>query len=253
MRKFAEVLLFLSMLFLATCTMKPTVKSEIQSNFVVEKVSRSVGMVLVEGKRGMGSGICISDSLVLTAMHVVMPEPKVDEITLDLGVKAIVTEYPKEPYVFGDVTIFPMQVYGGLVLRPSALYYAKKGKVVYYDEDRDLALVEFPKNTFLEFCQIRSGQHHKIGSEVYHVGYPSGTPMVSWGKVMSYTLHARDIYMYALSGTTEGSSGGAFFDSEGKLIGLVQKVFTRNQSVSISITHKAINSFLEKSGKFVSR
>jgi putative serine protease PepD len=100
------------------------------------------------------------------------------------------------------------------------------------DEEHDLALIDIEASG-LDPIQLGSSEALLVGDPVIAVGYPlalEGGPSVSTGIVsaLDRTLRDGQVDLTGVIQTdaaiTEGSSGGALLDSQGRLIGITTAV-----------------------------
>jgi S1-C subfamily serine protease len=137
------------------------------------------------------------------------------------------------------------------VLRPDGT--RREGRVVAFDDDRDLALIEVPELGQQPLPMATA----EAGMEGATVGYPGGqdTPRpqpVSIREVRSTT--GRDIYnrdvvsrevLFMAADLRQGDSGSPVFDPQGRVVGVVFAISPDRASTAFSLTTAEVRAFLD--------
>lgn len=201
---------------------------------VYEKVRESVIMVLgcrveKDGKVGfpfrMGSGVAISESVVLTARHVVEAKDW-DGREIRITEVRVPVKFDKTGHPIGFVTYKVKKI---TVASPSSF---SPGKM---KEDTDLAILELdlPKDVRLSPIEIEEVNPPK-GTPVLGAGYPLDSNLyISTGIISQYIritywgygedewkLPNEVLTVGYTASTAPGSSGGPVFNEAGRLVGV---------------------------------
>ncbi len=162
----------------------------------------------IETYEGTGSAIYIGNNKLLTAAHVVA--------TMQLNdVCEVVFQDPNNP--------------DGIPVLAKAEVMAKGNwNAVTQDPNQDYALlhiITLDASNYVTSCSIGSSANSKVKDEITVEGYPAGVYMATDGIISS--LAATDVYknLYTVDAKAwHGNSGGALFDKNGHLLGVVTMV-----------------------------
>lgn len=95
------------------------------------------------------------------------------------------------------------------------------GRVVYINEDTDIAFLEVNKLHSRKHVTLRNNFDADIGDSVTYTGFPNGRDLLTIsGRVSGYRGHWLIVQGYAWM----GASGSGIFDQSGKIIGVVSMV-----------------------------
>lgn len=177
----------------------------------VQKMKRTVAYVKATNKKGVstGSGVVLSpNGIVITNTHVIKDSESI-------------------------------------IVQVGTIFY--KAKIIFTEKDTDLTYLKIEPKEALHFASIKPyGTYmnplYSHGDEVYTIGNPLGIKkFVGKGIISKFFLgKERQVYIGTDSVILEGSSGGALFSSDGKLIGITtwrlkqDKVHDTNIGVAIS-------------------
>jgi TPR repeat protein len=96
-------------------------------------------------------------------------------------------------------------------------------KVIGFDPGKDLAVLMSPDRRLSSVTEFRSSQDLSVGEKVFAIGSPGGlTNTLSEGIVSGVRLINGISMVQTTAPFTHGSSGGALFDQDGKLIGITK-------------------------------
>lgn len=166
---------------------------------------------------GIGAGVCINEDVdyyyILTAQHIVTPR-------------------------LGNVVSIRVR---------DKLIYA--GEVLKEDPDVDLALVRVKKweDNYLPTVKL-ANKEPKVKDRVFVVGHPLGTHWtITEGIISNINVYS---YLMTTATVTFGNSGGALFDTDGKIVGICSRVvgYTKGvpeSSMGLAIRLSLIKEFLE--------
>lgn len=188
----------------------------------------SMGVVLLIGDKGFGSGVIISSKgYILTNNHVIEGNENLEAI---LNYK----------YDLGEYNEFVHSV-----------------KIIKRDKVKDLALLKIIKpNTALKAINM-SRNIPSIGSQVHAIGHPD---LEVWSYTTGYISQIRNEYEWSYDENTdhvanvyqtqtpiaEGNSGGPLLNNHGNLVGLNTFGDSENDFQNFSITVDEIIKFLVK-------
>ena len=131
-----------------------------------------------------------------------------------------------------------------------------RGKVIYTDEFRDLALVELLDGLPSDVKPMSFGEASElsIGQDVHAIGHPFSE---YWTYTRGYISQIRDNYSWNYETTSHranviqtqtpinpGNSGGPLFDNNGKLIGINSFVLNEAEGINFAVSISEILKFL---------
>lgn len=159
----------------------------------------------------IGSGVVISDGVIVTNKHV-----------LDYG-KMFGIQYNDTPY-------------GGEYIT------AERYSV---STDLDIGFIKSPMN--IDTIKIGNSDKVTIGQEVIAIGSPGGLKnQISEGKITGLSDDESGKTIQVNSNIKDGSSGGGLFNMQGELIGIVKSSLTENEAYSFVIPINSIKPFIDK-------
>lgn len=127
------------------------------------------------------------------------------------------------------------------------LIYA--GEIIKEDTNVDLALLKVKKWTDVSLTTVKlSNNEPKIKDRVFIVGHPLG---ISWTLVEGVVSNLNNkTFIMTTAPTTFGNSGGALFNTDGDIIGIIAKVYgyldgVPESSMGLAIRLSLIKEFLE--------
>lgn len=99
------------------------------------------------------------------------------------------------------------------------LDFASPGRVVYADRGSDVAVVQLEQSPPIEGVPMAT-QSPQVGERLWYTGHPLGSSELQYidGQVAGYTVGERASF-FGPKGVPQGMSGGAVFDSAGRLHG----------------------------------
>lgn len=167
------------------------------TDFPVEKMQDST--VLVKDGNVLGSGVIVSNVEVLTALHVVQSAAKLNSKSATVSIT----------FRGGEI---------------------RKGRVVWFDKDNDLAIVYVPVPDKFGAAQINCAPV-KVGQRIATIGNPMG---ILWSfssgyvATLSSTRVADGVDSWVTLDMTlaSGNSGGAIFDTSGRIVGIADAILT---------------------------
>lgn len=120
--------------------------------------------------------------------------------------------------------------------------------VLVYDETADLAILECAENIGVQPLILGNSDEVEQGDEVYAVGYPLGLAnTLSDGIVSSRYLDENEIDILQITAAiSSGSSGGALFNKDGLVVGVICASYIGGQNMNIAIPAAEVSELLNK-------
>ncbi|GAA3550831.1 tetratricopeptide repeat-containing serine protease family protein [Zobellella aerophila] len=163
----------------------------------------------------LGSAIAIDPYRVITNYHLV----KAGGVPVSINTQG---EYVRE----GDVLVW---------------------RVIKTDPRRDLALLELlePNRQLVFTDAIKSYSQVRVGEKVFAIGSPAGLEKTLTEGIVSALRNDRGVRLIQTTAPiTYGSSGGALFDAEGRLIGITTKGIQAGGNFNFAIAVDEVQAFL---------
>lgn len=224
-------ILILAILTSAQSTKSPAIKktqqlSKLNAEQIATKFFPKIVQIHCEGgngKRSQGSGLVIDSGMILTNYHVIKG--------MNRGTATVVSNPQKEWRI---------------------------ENVLFSDSESDLALLSFrsPAVNGAESSRISFADRISIGERVYVLSNPKGlTGTISTGiisseirEIVDFSRKFDEIRKFDLlqfdASVSPGSSGGAVFNSYGKVVGIVTSSLKSGQNLNFAVPYSAINSFI---------
>ena len=145
--------------------------------------------------------------------------------------------------------------YSASIVTENEVSYKVDG-IIGYEEDKDLALlkIEDKFKDSVECLERGNSDEIKKGDEVIAIGSPMGMINTVSKGIFSNRINFDDLsYLEITAEIEEGSSGGALFDKEGKVIGVTCAKFKNYESYNLAIPIEYVEKlYNQKNGKIVS-
>lgn len=234
------VLAFLALLFSA-CQQAPPKKPSSDVDLIRHIRRSTATFVRPEDNHfsAYGAGVWLDDRHILTAYHCIgVPDQKdgvgpVDDLTIG--------------------TIMRYKTYSEVMSSPDVgrfVYDGHESKVVAFDKNADLALVQASRYVDHDFADVAPDS--SVDGEIVHiVGHPRGDTytyvngLVSAIRLKPNTFGPPSVLMYQVSAPTwHGNSGGGVFNGNGELIGIMVMMETVDMDVGWAIHDLRIRQFL---------
>jgi len=122
-------------------------------------------------------------------------------------------------------------------------------RVIAYDQDRDLAIIEI--DTKVDMPTLRLGDSDAVepGDSVIAVGNPMNFDYtVSDGLISSVRVRNDNAILQISAPISQGSSGGPLFNAFGEVIGVATMVLTEGQNLNFGVPINYLAPLLEKEG-----
>jgi S1-C subfamily serine protease len=172
------------------------------------------------------------------------------------------TKPPLEPIANGSGTVISdtgMVLTAAHVLPRSADIFFRSGnetfpaEIMAIDNENDLALLKIEPGK-VPSAPVRIGLNVKLGTPVFTIGFPNikhqgVLPKLNKGEISSMAGYRDDPSNWQISVPVQpGNSGGALFDNQGHIIGVVvAKLFLQGTgNVSYAVTNAKLSDFLQK-------
>ncbi len=135
-------------------------------------------------------------------------------------------------------------------------YKTYNAKVLISDRNNDISLIQIDDNNFRSCGNIPymiKGTTARVGESVFALGYPlkqlMGTEIkLTNGIISSNSGYKGDISTYQISVPLQpGNSGGALFDDNGNVIGIVNAKLTSGENVSYAIKSTYLLNLIQSS------
>jgi len=128
---------------------------------------------------------------------------------------------------------------------------AYRAKVVYMDEDRDLAILKINDQDFTPFTSIPYSikdpkVEAEVGENAFTIGYPmintmGGTPKLTDGLISASCGYQGDLKCYQVSvPVNSGNSGGPLFNDRGELIGIIKAKHSKATNATYALKNSNI-------------
>lgn len=187
----------------------------------IERAADSVFMLEVYSalnqKIGVGSGfIALDQSLLVTNYHVIEGGAYIVAISDDM-----------ETYVLDSVC--------------------------FYDKARDIAVLQFENRPGLPVLEMDGSSTLKRGQRVVAIGSPAGLMnTISMGNISAFYQKSGHDWIQFTAPISSGSSGGALFDDQGRVIGITTATYASAQNINMAVkAQDVINLYQKWDGKSV--
>ena len=217
MKRFAICVLCVFMLFvLLTNSNVSYAETEFQNDAdAIEEAANSVFMLEIYAsnnqKIGVGSGFVAFDStLLITNYHVI-----------EDGAYVVAIGDDKDQYIVTQVCAF--------------------------DKQRDIAILRFDTETNIQPLELDDQSTLKRAQPVVAIGSPAGLMnTISIGNISAfYDQNGKDWIQFTAP-ISSGSSGGALFGRNGKVIGITTATYASTQNINMAVKAKYINELYDK-------
>ena len=119
-----------------------------------------------------------------------------------------------------------------------------KAKVVYRDQQYDIAILKIIDNSFVPLSNLPyklKKNNIGMGENVYTLGYPKDDAVLGEGYISSKTGHGGDTTQYQVSiPINPGNSGGPLLDNYGNIIGVITAKENQVEGATFAIKSKYI-------------
>ena len=171
----------------------------------------------------------------IRTLDVIRAESRLAVTTREAVVK-IVSSTAEYSTVYGTGTVYKYK--GNLIILTAAhvvaeapedtSFYSKDGeigaKVVYIDEDADLAVLVVENYDFVRPLTLRPARKRnvKIGEKTLYTGYPNSDGLFTIEGYVTGVTSYGDLLLHSYA--WPGSSGSSVFDEDGRLIGVLSAI-----------------------------
>ena len=222
-----------TLLTLAIClSLIPSASAVITNN---ETISSTVQIQIKDstGEEYIGSGVVISiDAYVLTSAHVIMDD-NTNEPAKDIYICTVETAYDTPNCQFKAEVIAYDTDYDLALIAPNQYYDQIKEKTTgTIDADK----LEGLKLPYVDFADT----FPSLGEKISILGYPqaniSGSITLTEGTISGFIPLTNNIVWYIITDATgnPGNSGGPAYNSEEKLIGILESISTEGEGGNYS-------------------
>ncbi len=120
-------------------------------------------------------------------------------------------------------------------------------KVFCADEETDIAILGFENNTTLEPLTLWADENLKRGAAVVAIGSPKGRKnTVSKGDIGAISTDMGVLMIQFTAPISQGSSGGALFNDEGKVIGITSMILKEeSQNINFAVSSAVVKAMYQ--------
>jgi len=115
-------------------------------------------------------------------------------------------------------------------------YRYEVSKIFIIDEEKDIAICGFESSTGLKPLELNTDKELKRAENIVAIGSPIGiTNTVSLGNISALYKDEFVSWIQFTAPISSGSSGGALFDDEGRVIGVTSATYNDTQNLNLAI------------------
>ena len=118
-------------------------------------------------------------------------------------------------------------------------------EIIKYDYSRDMAILRIENN--VQPLSIYNGKSELVrGQKVAAIGSPLGLfNSVSDGIISGFRNIDDNDFIQFTAPVSHGSSGGALFNMQGQVIGIITAGYDGGQNINLAVSYKVINNFIK--------
>lgn len=114
-------------------------------------------------------------------------------------------------------------------------------RVCAYDKNLDTAILQFDTVTNVRPLELCATDQLKRGQTVVAIGSPAGLMnTISMGNISAFYKQNRKDWIQFTAPISSGSSGGALFNDQGKVIGITTATYSSAQNVNMAVRSECV-------------
>ncbi len=108
--------------------------------------------------------------------------------------------------------------------------------VCFYDKAKDIAVLRFENKPGLPALEMDGSSKLKRGQRVVAIGSPAGLMnTISTGNISAFYQRSGHDWIQFTAPISSGSSGGALFDDQGRIIGITTATYASAQNINMAV------------------